>query len=296
MSFIQIVIHIDSKNADILSDMFLDLGALSSSIEDQFEGTEFEQSIYTEPELPEPILWNHSKLVILFDNKTNIEEVMSTAKSVSGISFTYNKSILSEQDWVLLTQSQFNPIEINSKLYIVPSWHIAPNPNAVNITLDPGVAFGTGSHATTSMCLNWISNNINSNTKSLLDYGCGSGILAITAKKFNANYVVGIDIESQAIDASIINAKNNIVDIQFGMPSILQENYKTFEVVIANILSNPLRVLAPNLAHLTQKTLILSGILEDQAFELCEIYSHWFNVNIEDNSADGWVLLRCDKK
>ncbi|MCC2645757.1 MAG: ribosomal protein methyltransferase [Burkholderiales bacterium] len=162
---------------------------------------------------------------------------------------------------------------------------------AVTITLDPGLAFGTGSHPTTFMCLDWISCNVNSVTKNVLDYGCGSGILAIAAKKFGANEVYGIDIDEQALEASKSNAAINNVDIKFGTTDYV--NNKKFEFVVANILSNPLRILAPALAKLTGKKLILSGILDIQSDELTGIYKQWFDKVIVINSIDGWVLLEC---
>lgn len=311
MSFIQLTINIDSENADLLSDIFLDLGALSASIEDPYEGTELEQSIYTEPEMPEPKLWEQSLLLVLFDKSTNIEQTVAEAKRIYSetkntpdANFTYTITTLDDQDWVRLTQSQFNPIKIDSNLYIVPSWHALPDKNAIGITLDPGLAFGTGSHPTTFMCLRFISKHLNHNTKSLLDYGCGSGILAIAAKKCGVIDVSGVDIDTQAIESSISNAHNNQVEIQFGLPDEITKNFKstdcksevrTFEVVIANILSNPLKFLAPNLAALTKSTLILSGILESQTHELSQIYSQWFDVSVAD-TMDGWVLLRGQKK
>lgn len=291
MTFQQITIKIDSKNADVLSDIFFAFNVLSVSIEDQFAGTDLEQPIFNEPGMEVEGLWQHSKLIILVDNNTNIPEIIKQAQNLCGVEFAYELAQVDNQDWVRLTQSQFQPIEVNHNLYIVPSWHDSPNPNAIAIRLDPGLAFGTGSHPTTFMCLKWIAENIQNN-QNVLDYGCGSGILAITAKKFGAHTVTGIDIDEQAIESSIANAINNEVDINFVLPNKLIQ--QAYDVVIANILSNPLRILAPNLAQLTGKTLILSGILDSQSEELSEIYSRWFDVSIK-NTLDGWVLLECNK-
>lgn len=291
MGFKQLVINLDSKNADELSDIFVNLGALSVSIEDQFEGTTLEQPIFDEPGTTASGLWNNSKLLALFDTNTNIQEIITKVNTVFGCDFTYLIEDVDDQDWVKLTQSQFQPIKISDKYYIVPSWHEIPDPNATAIVLDPGLAFGTGSHPTTFMCLEWLVNNITSDG-SVLDYGCGSGILAIAAKKFGAPIVYGVDIDNQAIIASTANALNNNVKINFSDVETLP--VKTFDIVIANILSNPLRILAPVLAKLCKHKLILSGILDSQQDELIAIYSKWFNT-IPVKTMEGWVLLECTR-
>ena len=289
--FIEISIYVDSKAADILSDTFFDLDVLSVYIEDADAGTIDEQPIFGEPGMVVDELWKHSKVVVLINSDTNLQKLIVDAKSKSGINFSYSTKTVDDEDWVRLTQSQFQPIRINDDFYIVPSWHdIPPNINH-SIILDPGLAFGTGSHATTFMCLEWLSKHVTS-TSTVLDYGCGSGILAITAKIFGANTVYGVDIDEQAIIASNDNATNNKVDIKFGTPDKLPDS--KFDIVVANILSNPLRFLAPALANHTKSKLILSGILESQSEELSEIYSQWFNVKTA-NIKDGWVLLECTK-
>ena len=318
MSFIQLTIDLDTKNTgsqvtnlrvvntqilepqiadsrivDQLSDIFVELGAISVSIEDRHTGTELEQAIFNEPGMEVPNLWDASRLTVLFAEGSDINTIVAHATTSLGHNFIYTTEIIADQDWVKLTQDQFTPIKIKDNFYIVPSWHNSPNSSAINIALDPGLAFGTGSHPTTFMCLEWIANNINPDVSSLLDYGCGSGILAIASKKFNAKMVYGVDIDPQAITSSISNSADNNTVIKFCMPSDLPDIQ--FDVVIANILSNPLRILAPMLAGLTRYTLILSGILESQAEELSEIYSHWFNVKVAQN-IDGWVLLECNKR
>ena len=292
MMFKQISINIDSKNADKLSDIFMDLGVLSVSTEDQYEGTEFEQPIFNEPGMIVSELWEHSKVVVLVDETHSITDILSKAKISLGIDFEYTIENVDNQDWVRLTQSQFDPIKVSDKLYIVPSWHELPDKNAIGIILDPGLAFGTGSHATTFMCLQWLSRNIEPND-SVLDYGCGSGILAIAAKKLGASHVLGVDIDPQAIESSTYNALTNNVEVNWYLPNQLSEIRA--EVVVANILSNPLRILAPILSHYTQKTLILSGILDSQIYEMSEIYSQWFDVEVAQ-IMDGWVLLECTVK
>ena len=290
MSFQQVVINVDSTEAELLSDMLFSLEALSVSIEDQYEGTELEQPIFNEPGMIVENLWNYSKISALFSNDIDIDKLMKLAITRIGRDFKYDLSTIDDQDWVRLTQSQFDPIKVNDKLYIVPSWHDIPDPNATSVILDPGLAFGTGSHSTTFMCLSWLANNITSND-CVLDYGCGSGILAIAASKVGAKYVVGVDIDEQAIEASLYNASNNKTHVDFYLPVEFKPIIQ-FDVVVANILSNPLRILAPMLATQVKLggTIILSGILESQIDELSQIYSQWFTMKIA-NVKDGWVLL-----
>lgn len=291
MAFKQLIINIDSKNADKLSDIFFDLKVLSVSIEDQYEGTDLEQPIFNEPGMIVEGLWEHSKVIVLVDDNIQIADLIQKAKEQLGQNFSYSVEQVDDQDWVRLTQNQFQPIEITKNFYIVPSWHEIPNNSTKSITLDPGLAFGTGSHPTTFMCLEWIANHVN-NEYSVLDYGCGSGILAIAAKKFAAHKVYGVDIDEQAIISSKANALNNQVTINFISADKLPP--QSFDIVIANILSNPLRMLAPLLARLTQSQLILSGILESQIEELSLIYGQWFTVKAA-KIMDGWVLLECTK-
>lgn len=291
MGFIQLVINVDSKSADRLSDIFMDLEALSATVTDQHEGTALEQPLFNEPGYEVQGLWDNSHLVVLYNSDTDIKYMVDSATEIFGQPFNYFIENIDDQDWVRLTQSQFDPIKINDKLFIVPSWHDSPSSTATTITLDPGLAFGTGSHPTTFMCLDWISHNVSASTKNVLDYGCGSGILAIAGKKFGAREVSGVDIDAQAIEASLSNSMINNVNIKFSMADGLSGS--KFEVVVANILSNPLRVLAPALAKLTGNVLILSGILDSQSDELIGIYKQYFDKVIVANSVDGWVLLEC---
>jgi ribosomal protein L11 methyltransferase len=289
--FTELTITVDSKSADKLSDIFFDLDVLSVYIEDADAGTPNEKPIFGEPGMIVDGLWNNSKLVVLLNHDANINQLVTLAKSQSGIDFDYTQKNIADEDWVRLTQSQFQPIQINPDFYIVPSWHEIPLNVNHSIILDPGLAFGTGSHATTFMCLEWLAEHITPQL-SVLDYGCGSGILGITAKIFGAHTVYGVDIDEQAIIASLDNAKNNQVDIKFFTPDKLPDI--KFDVVVANILSNPLRFLAPALAKITKSKLILSGILDSQSQELSEIYSKWFKV-APHAIKDGWVLLECTR-
>ena len=294
MSFKQIIINIDSQRAEQLSDIFFDLGALSVSIEDEYEGTELEQPIFNEPGMIVEALWEHSKVVVLFDDLADVESLVSAAEIKLDAKFSYVQENVDDQDWVRLTQSQFEPIEVTDNLYIVPSWHSIPNAAATGIILDPGLAFGTGSHPTTFMCLRWIAENITPELE-VLDYGCGSGILAITAKKVGAKLVDGVDIDAQAIESSLYNAEVNQVVVNFCLPN--QFVAKQYDVVIANILSNPLRMLASALASYVKPSgqIILSGILESQIEEMCEIYAQWFAMSTY-TIQEGWACLHGVKK
>ena len=294
MSFKQIIINIDSQRAEQLSDIFFDLGALSVSIEDEHEGTELEQPIFNEPGMIVEALWEHSKVVVLFDDLADVASLVSAAEIELDAKFSYVQENVDDQDWVRLTQSQFEPIEVTDNLYIVPSWHSIPNAAATGIILDPGLAFGTGSHPTTFMCLRWIAENITPELE-VLDYGCGSGILAITAKKVGAKLVDGVDIDAQAIESSLYNAEVNQVRVNFCLPN--QFLAKQYDVVIANILSNPLRMLASALASYVKPSgqIILSGILESQIEEMCEIYAQWFVMSTY-TIQEGWACLHGVKK
>ncbi|MDD2741748.1 MAG: 50S ribosomal protein L11 methyltransferase, partial [Rhodocyclaceae bacterium] len=201
----------------------------------------------------------------------------------------FSIEIIAEQNWVQLTQSQFEPIRVSERLWIVPSWHTTPDPDAINLILDPGMAFGTGSHPTTRLCLEWLERNVTS-ACSILDYGCGSGILAIAAARLGANQVAGVDIDPQAVDAAYANAERNGVHALFADSA--QRVAGEYDLVVANILSNPLRVLAPAIcAHVrTGGRLALSGILREQAEEIIGIYATWLPLSVFDMRED-WVCL-----
>lgn len=293
MNFKQIIVTIDSKSAETISDIFFELGALSVTVEDAHAGTDLEKPIFDEPgQRTTDDMWQDSTVTILTASGTDTSIWVKNIETLIGQKLNYKVEILEDEDWVRKTQSQFNPIKVSDNLYIVPSWHKSPDNAAITITLDPGLAFGTGSHPTTFMCLEWLAHNTQ-NAKNLLDYGCGSGILAITAKKLGILDVYGIDIDPLAIESSLNNAKQNQVSVEFCLPDKMPT--QKFDIVVANILSNPLRMLAPAIANHTQDKLILSGILDEQASELSEIYSQWFTVRVA-KVMDGWALLECIKK
>jgi ribosomal protein L11 methyltransferase len=293
VAWILLKIQATEENADALSDALMDLGALSASIEDANADTRYEQAIFGEPGDPPPGIWQQNIVTAMLDEHANVDELLIALQSITKISqFNYHKEIIAEQDWVRATQAQFDPIKINEKLYIVPTWHQAPDRDAINIILDPGLAFGTGSHPTTHLCLEWLTKH---HLTSVLDYGCGSGILAIAAKKLGATEVVGVDIDDQAIIASEYNAKQNDVNISFYDATTFSRD--TFDFVVANILSSALMVLAPALAGYckTGGQLALSGILEAQTEALILRYSEWFDMN-PPIQLDAWILLTGTKK
>jgi ribosomal protein L11 methyltransferase len=299
MAWLLLKIEANEHNADAISDALMDLGALSCSIEDANAETQAEQALFGEPGDPPPGIWQQNIVTAMFDESANVTEIVQQLSTATAIdNFQYNTETIAEQDWVRTTQAQFDPIKITEKLWIVPTWHQSTwqetaNQEAINIVLDPGLAFGTGSHPTTHLCLDWLTKTMPS--QSVLDYGCGSGILAIAAKKLGAQLVVGVDIDTQAIVASRYNAQQNQVDAAFFDADTF--SHETFDVVVANILSSALMVLAPALAKYckTGGKLALSGILETQTDALIERYSEWFTMDAP-HQRDAWVLLTGTKK
>lgn len=295
MPWISVKIQAQDNTADLISDTLMAQGALSAIIEDANADTLDEQPIFGEPGDPPPGIWQQNLVSALFDDDVDVAKVMADLQRKIKLSdLQYSTEIIQEQDWVRATQSQFDPIRITDKLWIVPTWHSAPNVDAINIVLDPGLAFGTGSHPTTHLCLDWLTQNVSFNN-SVLDYGCGSGILAIAAKKLGAGHVVGTDIDAQAIQASLYNAEQNHISADFYHASQYQP--QAFDIVVANILSSALSVLAPALAASckTGGKIALSGILKEQAEAVSDIYAQWFNM-LTPQLMDAWVLLTGTKK
>ena len=290
MSYQQTTFIVNELIAEPLSDALMAHGALSAAIEDAYAGTDEEQAIFGEPGIESEQIWHNSKILALFDEKADVAAIVAAAAEAVEIPPPAHQiELLPEQDWVRLTQAQFDPIKISDRLWITPSWHEAPDANAVNLKLDPGLAFGTGSHPTTRLCLQWLDNNLKGG-ESVLDYGCGSGILTIAALKLGAASAVGVDIDPQAIAAGTDNAVQNRVETKFYLPGELPDGQ--FDVVVANILANPLRMLGEMLAARTKTggRIVLSGLLEEQADELGGIYGQWFDLEpaIFD---EGWACL-----
>ena len=276
-----------------LSDALDALDALSVSVEDADAQTEAEQALFGEPGMPPPREgWQRSRIVALFAAREGAEEAQRLLQAQEFFAGCEVLGIapVADQDWVRLTQSQFAPVEITPDFWIVPTWHDLPPQARTSIRLDPGLAFGTGTHPTTRMCLRWIARQ--SGTQGLgrvLDYGCGSGILAIGAAKHGAVDIDAVDIDPAAVESTRLNAQANGVQLHASLPEQAQGLYQT---VLANILATPLKVLAPLLcAHVAQGGhLVLAGILERQAEELQQAYAPWLRLEVAD-SEDGWILM-----
>lgn len=297
MPWLTLTVDTDAQHAEALSEALLELGALSVDLLDADADTPDEQAIFGEPGEPPPGVWQHNRVSALFDDDRDAVAILHEAAIRIGLKEIpeYRIETLADNDWVRLTQSQFDPIPISSRLWIVPTWHTPSNPDAINIVLDPGLAFGTGSHPTTRLCLRWLDNNIKGG-ESVLDYGCGSGILAIAALKLGAARAVGIDVDSQAVIASRDNAvANRVGNVQFCLPDEAPQD--ACDLVVANILTNPLRLLAPLLAKATRQggQIVLSGILEEQAQEIMNIYRQWFNLDAPVFE-EGWSCLSGTKR
>lgn len=298
MHWILLKIQSTAQAAEALGDALMEAGALSVSIEDAHADTRDEQAIFGEPGDPPPGIWQQNVVTAMLEAEADVEALVSTVQSALNLApLHYHTEQIEEQDWVRATQAQFDPIRVTDQLWIVPSWHQAPNADAINIVLDPGLAFGTGSHPTTHLCLSWLAHLPSEQLAAsrVLDYGCGSGILAIAAKKLGAKDVVGVDIDTQAVIASRDNATNNAVAAAFYDSA--ESLHGAFEIVVANILSSALMVLAPAIAQacLPAGKVALSGILEQQQSLLLERYSEWFEMDAPIVQ-DGWVLLTGTKR
>lgn len=297
MPWLSLIVESNAEHAESLSEALLDLGALSVDLLDADAGTPDEQAIFGEPGETPPGVWQHNRISALFDSGKDAGAVLLDACERLGLKQIppHRIETLADNDWVRLTQSQFEPMQISSRLWIVPTWHNPRDLDAINIVLDPGLAFGTGSHPTTRLCLRWLDSNMQGG-ETVLDYGCGSGILAIAALKLGATRADGIDIDLQAVTASRNNAiVNRVEQAQFYLPDDAPQC--SYDLVIANILTNPLRVLAPLLAKATRPggQIVLSGILEEQAQEVINIYQSWFDLGAPVFE-DGWSCLSGRKR
>ena len=268
------------------------LDALSVSVEDADAQTDAEQALFGEPGMPPPKEgWQHSRVTALFTDEALAREagaVLSAQDFFEGCELV-GVAHVPEQDWVRLTQSQFAPVDITPEFWIVPTWHEPPAAARQVIRLDPGLAFGTGTHPTTRMCLRWIAAQGDLTGQRVLDYGCGSGILAIGAAKFGATDIDAVDIDEAAVESTRLNADANGVKLNAGLPEAARGSY---QVVLANILATPLKVLAPLLCqHVAPgAALVLAGILARQAEELKAAYAPYMQLEVSD-SEDGWILM-----
>lgn len=289
--WISVTLQADADKAEALSDALMDVGALSVSIEDADAGTTAETPQFGEPGHLPTSLWDHSRVIALFDRDAAFEPALAEAARVAGFDTVppFTTEEVAEQNWVQLTQSQFDPIRITDRLWIVPSWHEAPDSDAINIELDPGMAFGTGSHPTTRLCLEWLCDAVQPG-QSVLDYGCGSGILGIAAVRLGAGDVLGVDIDEKAVEAALDNTQRNAVKMRLQHSGVALD--ETFDLVVANILTNPLCVLAPAIAARIAPggRVALSGVLEPQAGQVIEAWASWISLEV-GATLDGWVRL-----
>ncbi|MDW9243537.1 50S ribosomal protein L11 methyltransferase [Burkholderia cepacia] len=292
MSYRELVVELAREHAEALSDALLELGALSVSVEDADADTPDEQPLFGEPGLvPDRTAWQHSRVVALLAAEHEPAVLLAAAANEIGIAETPTFVVreVEEQDWVRLTQSQFEPIPIGERIWVVPSWHDAPDPDALVLELDPGLAFGTGSHPTTRLCMEWLEQSVKPG-QSVLDYGCGSGILAILAKKCGANPVIGIDIDPQAVESARQNSERNHTEVTYGLPDACPDG--EFDIVVANILSNPLKLMASMLASKVKPggRIALSGVLARQADEVAAVYARYVDISVW-REHEGWVCL-----
>lgn len=289
---IELVLRAPQSLVEDVSDALSDeLDALSVSVEDADAGTEGEQPLFGEPGMPAPQPgWERSTLRALFEDEAAAERAAAALLASDWAPELALQALetVPDEDWVRLTQSQFAPVEITPSFWIVPSWHEPPAAATRLIRLDPGLAFGTGTHPTTRMCLRWIATRAEAWPR-VLDYGCGSGILAIGAALHGATGVDAVDIDPAAVEATRANATANGVGLSAGLPDAAQGAYP---LVLANILATPLKLLAPLLCgHLAPGGhLVLAGILERQADELREAYAPWLAIEVSDRE-DGWILM-----
>ena len=292
----ELLLRLPEALVEAVSEALVDeLEALSVSVADADAGTADEQALFGEPGMPAPKEgWQRSDVTALFDNEADATEAATLLLAQDWAAEMQVLAIreVAEQDWVRLTQSQFAPVEITPSFWIVPSWHQAPAAASTVIRLDPGLAFGTGTHPTTRMCLRWTASQagaLATGWQRVLDYGCGSGILAIGAALHGARGIVAVDIDEAAVVVTRANAQANGVTLAAGLPDAAVGSYP---LVLANILATPLKLLAPLLAgHVAPGgQLVLAGILARQADELKAAYAPWLALEVAD-SEDGWILM-----
>jgi ribosomal protein L11 methyltransferase len=279
-----------ADTAERWADALLQAGALSVDASDANAGTSAEAPLYGEPGVDDAAHWAINRLTALFDAAADADRTLKqVAAELREPLPAYSVATIAGDDWVRRTQAQFGPIRVTDRLWIVPSWCAAVDAAGISITLDPGLAFGSGTHPSTLLCLRWLAENLRQGA-AVLDYGCGSGILAIAAAKLGATRVTGIDIDPQAIAVSRANAAANGVAAEFGLPDALPAT--TVDVVLANILANPLETLAPLLAGRVTVGghVVLSGILQAQAGAVVAAYERWFNIE-PWRTLDGWTAL-----
>jgi len=296
MPWHSITLELAEGPAEALSEALLEAGAVSVALEDAQAGTTQEVAQYAEPEWDAPVAWRLNRLEVLFAHDADADWILHAAARAVGIDVppSLRQAQVADADWVRRCEAQFAPLAIGDRLWIVPSWHAAPaDPASVVLRLDPGLAFGTGSHPTTRLVLRWLAQTLaddGATAQRVLDYGCGSGILAIAAGKLGAAQIDAVDTDPQAIIATRDNARRNDVALRALLPNELPES--AYDIVVANILANPLIALAPLLAARTRRggRLALSGLLANQAAKVMASYAACFDVRIAARE-DGWMLV-----
>lgn len=291
MSWLTLGFDVAADRAEALSEALLDIGALSAGVEDAEAGTAAEVPLFGEPGAPAQAYWAHCLVSALFPADAPLADQIPQALAAAGLpaDTPWSSTPVAEQDWVRATQAQFDPICISARIWIIPSWHEPRDQAAINIRLDPGLAFGTGSHPTTRLCLHWLESRVQGGER-VLDYGCGSGILAIAAAKLGAGEVVGVDIDPQAVQSARDNAAVNQVTAEF-LDAECQVPAAA-DLVVANILANPLRALAPLITAATRVggQVALAGLLEAQVEEVTAAYRPAFELQPFARD-EGWVCL-----
>ena len=288
MTFTALVLEVKGEEVDSLSDALLDAGALSVSCENARAETAAQVPHFDGS--GESVSWPRVKLTALCKVQAEPEQLLLRACNLAGVAVPVHElRSVPDEDWVARSREQFGPIRVSATLWIVPTWRSPPEPDAINLVLDPGLAFGTGAHPSTRLCLQWLERSI-AGGETVLDYGCGSGILTIAALKLGARRAVGVDIDPDAVATARANARRNDVACEF-LEDCAPLTF-TADVVIANILANPLKLLAPILASRCRHggQIALSGILSDQASEVASCYSPWIAF-APPAEAEGWVCL-----
>lgn len=291
MPWIQLQIPADPDNADQLEDLLMELGSDAVSMEDAADQPLFEPDPGTTP------LWNQTTVTGLFQSDRDIDQICAELRDAwhqraQQTLPEIDVTLVEDKDWERAWMDDFHPLKFGERLWIVPSWHDAPDPDAANLMLDPGLAFGTGTHPTTALCLEWLDGK-DVTDKQVTDYGCGSGILGLAALLLDAKHVIGVDTDPQALEASRDNARRNgVEDSKLDLYLPENEPDTQCDIMLANILAQPLIGLAPHLAKLTKPggDLVLSGILSNQARDVMEAYEPWFIMD-EPEQRKEWIRL-----
>ena len=286
MPWLQLIIPTDDTHADKIADAMMDVGAVSATLQDMQDQPVLEPAPGTTP------LWSHTRVVGLFDADSNPQQLVAQVQNIIGETITeWKAEPLEDQDWTRAWMDSFKPMQFGEKLWVVPSTYTPPQPDAVNLILDPGLAFGTGTHPTTAMCLAWLDAHPPQELQ-IIDYGCGSGILAIAALLLGAKHAVGVDNDPQALLASRDNAQKNRVEDRLQVYLPQQAPQQPCELLLANILAAPLISLAPVFARLCKPgaPIVLSGILANQAQDVLDAYQSEFDIRTWKQQEE-WVCI-----